>query len=66
MEILFEIGDLYVYKAEPWDLQAFEGDTYVVNAIIDGVGSVIAEFETLEEAEDYAQEVYAEMTDLPN
>jgi len=61
MEILFELDNIYVYKAEPWDLSAFENDTYLVAAVIDDVASVIAEFETLEEAEDYATEVYEEM-----
>ena len=61
MEILFDLDNIYVYKAEPWDLSAFENDTYIVAAVIDNVASVIAEFETLEEAEDYASEVYEEM-----
>jgi hypothetical protein len=61
VEILFELDNIYVYKAEPWNLSAFENDTYIVAAVIDNVSSVIAEFETLEEAEDYAYEVYEEM-----
>ena len=26
MEILFDLDNIYVYKAEPWDLSAFEND----------------------------------------
>ena len=61
MEILFETEDFYVYQAEPWDLQAFEGDTFIVASDLDGVGNVLGEFETLEEAENYACELQEEL-----
>jgi hypothetical protein len=61
MEILFETEDFFVYQAESWELQAFEGDTFIVASDVDGEVDVIAEFETLEEAEECAYELQEEL-----
>ena len=61
MEILFETEDFFVYQAEPWELQAFEDGAFIVASDVDGEVDVIAEFETLEEAEECAYELQEEL-----
>lgn len=61
MEILYETEDFFVYQAESWELQAFEGGAFIVASDVDGEVDVIAEFETLEEAEECAYELQEEL-----
>ena len=57
-EILFEAGEFYVMMAEEFEYAAFDGVCYLVL----GEGEeLFGEFETLDEAEDYAVELYDRM-----
>jgi hypothetical protein len=56
-EILFEAGEFYVIMGEQFELAAFDGVVYLV---LGPDNEFLGEFETLDEAEEYATELFNE------
>jgi hypothetical protein len=54
-EILFRAGEFYVIQAEEFEFAAFEGVCYLV---LGRDGEVFGEFESLDEAEEYALQLF--------
>ena len=54
-EILFRAGDFYVIQAEEFELAAFDGVCYLV---LGKDEELFAEFESLDEAEEYALQLF--------
>ena len=57
-EILFRAGEFYVIQAEQFDLPAFDGVCYLV---LGEDEELFGEFETQDEAEEYAVELFDRM-----
>ena len=57
-EILFRAGEFYVIQAEQFDLAAFDGVCYLV---LGEDEELFGEFETQDEAEEYAVELFDRM-----
>lgn len=56
-EILFRFGDFYVIQAEEFEFGAFEGVSYLV---LGKDEELFAEFESQDEAEEYALQLFNE------